>query len=316
MMLDIKIKNASDQQNICGIKNNNLKCIESILSCEISMRGDEIYVNANDEIIPLLEELFHTLEEVSILNYSITERDVTYIINQLIKGKKEELLTLYKKPKCVGKKFSGKSIFPKTLNQKLYVENLFSKDIIFGVGPAGTGKTYLAVMYAVSMLKEGSVKKIVLTRPAVEAGESLGYLPGDLKEKIAPYLRPLYDALYDSLGVEGTNALIEKEVIEIAPLAYMRGRTLEGACIILDEAQNTTTKQMKMFLTRLGFMSKMIITGDPSQIDLPKGVKSGLVEAVDILEGIEEIGITRFDSSDVVRHSLVAKIIERYERGM
>ena len=315
MMLDVKIKNASDQQNICGVKNNNLKVIEDLLGCEISMRGDEIYVNAEDEKIALLEELFQTLEEVSSLNYSISERDILYIINQIKSGKKQDLLELYKKPQCVGKKFSGKSVFPKTLNQKLYVNNLFTKDITFGVGPAGTGKTFLAVMYAVSMLKEGSVKKIVLTRPAVEAGESLGYLPGDLKEKIAPYLRPLYDALYDSLGVEATNALIEKEVIEIAPLAYMRGRTLENACIILDEAQNTTTKQMKMFLTRLGFMSKMIITGDTSQTDLPKGVKSGLVEAVDILEGIKEIGITRFDSSDVVRHSLVAKIIERYERG-
>ena len=316
MMLDIKIVNASDQQNICGIKNNNLKVIEGLLNCEISMRGDEIYVNANDEEIGLLEELFCTLEEVSKLNYSISERDIVYILNQIKDDKKKDLLDLYKKPQCVGKKFSGKSVYPKTLNQKIYVNNLLTKDITFGVGPAGTGKTYLAVMHAVTMLKEGSAKKIILTRPAVEAGESLGYLPGDLKEKIAPYLRPLYDALYDSLGYEATNALIDKEVIEIAPLAYMRGRTLEGACIILDEAQNTTTKQMKMFLTRLGFMSKMIITGDVSQIDLPKGVKSGLVEAVDILDGIKEIGITRFDSSDVVRHSLVAKIIERYERGM
>lgn len=316
MMLDIKIEDASDQQNICGIKNNNLKVIEDLFECEISMRGDEIYVNANDDKIGLLEELFKTLEEISKLNYSISERDIIYIINQIKSNKQKDLLDLYKKPQCVGKKFSGKSVYPKTLNQKLYVNNLFTKDITFGVGPAGTGKTYLAVMYAVSMLKEGSVKKIILTRPAVEAGESLGYLPGDLKEKIAPYLRPLYDALYDSLGYEATNALIDKEVIEIAPLAYMRGRTLEGACIILDEAQNTTAKQMKMFLTRLGFMSKMIITGDISQIDLPKGVKSGLVEAVDILDGIKEIGITRFDSSDVVRHSLVAKIIERYERGI
>jgi phosphate starvation-inducible PhoH-like protein len=168
-------------------------------------------------------------------------------------------------------------------------------------------------MYAVSLLKEGSVKKIILTRPAVEAGESLGYLPGDLKEKIAPYLRPLYDALYDSLGVETTNSLIEKEVIEIAPLAYMRGRTLENSCILLDEAQNTTTRQMKMFLTRLGFMSKMIITGDTSQIDLPKGVKSGLVDAIEKLGGINEIGIVKFDKDDVIRHLLVAKIIARYE---
>ena len=188
-----------------------------------------------------------------------------------------------------------------------------NKDITFGIGPAGTGKTYLAVMYAVSLLKEGSVKKIILTRPAVEAGESLGYLPGDLKEKIAPYLRPLYDALYDALGVETTKDLIEKEVIEIAPLAYMRGRTLEHSCVLLDEAQNTTTKQMKMFLTRLGVKSKMIITGDPTQIDLPKGIKSGLIEATEILKGINEIGITKFSKDDVIRHLLVAKILARYE---
>ena len=315
MRLDVTISNVGDQQNICGIKNNNLKVIEDIFSCEISMRGDEIFANANEADISLLEKLFKTLEEISKLNYSLGERDIIYIINLLKEEKESELLDLYKKPLAVGKKFNGRAVYPKTLNQKIYVKNLMEKEIIFGVGPAGTGKTYLAVMYAVSLLKEGTIKKIILTRPAVEAGESLGYLPGDLKEKIAPYLRPLYDALYDSLGVEQANALIEREIIEIAPLAYMRGRTLEGACILLDEAQNTTTKQMKMFLTRLGFMSKMIITGDTSQIDLPKGIKSGLVEAVEILEGIKEIGITKFTNDDVVRHRLVAKIIERYERG-
>ena len=313
MKLDVKISNVSDQQNICGIKNNNLKTIEDLLNCQICMRGDEIFVETESDEKEIFEELFSLLEEISKLNYNLGERDIIYIINMLKQNKKKDLINLYSKPLCVGKKSSGKSIYPKTLNQKIYVDNLFKKDIIFGVGPAGTGKTYLAVMYAVSLLKEGSVKKIILTRPAVEAGESLGYLPGDLKEKIAPYLRPLYDALYDSLGVEATNALIEKEVIEIAPLAYMRGRTLENACILLDEAQNTTTRQMKMFLTRLGFMSKMIITGDVSQIDLPKGVKSGLVDAVEKLKGINEIGIVNFDKDDVIRHLLVAKIIARYE---
>jgi phosphate starvation-inducible PhoH-like protein len=262
----------------------------------------------------ILEELFTLLNEISKLNYVINERDIIYICNALKNGKKDDLLDLYIKPLTVGKKFGGKDIMPKTLNQKRYVKNLMNKDIIFGVGPAGTGKTYLAVMYAVSLLKEGAVKKIILTRPAVEAGESLGYLPGDLKEKIAPYLRPLYDALYDALGYEQANLLIEKEVIEIAPLAYMRGRTLEGACVLLDEAQNTTTSQMKMFLTRLGFKSKMIITGDISQIDLPKGVKSGLVEAINILGDIKEIGITIFSKDDVIRHLLVAKILARYEQ--
>ena len=314
MKLNVQINDLKDQQNIVGVKNNNLKVIEEVLDLEVTLRGEEIYVNSDDVAhLELLEKLFTTLLNVSKLNYTITERDVMYIITSLEKESSEKLLELYHKPLVVGKKFNGKSVFPKTLNQRQYVLNLFNKDIIFGVGPAGTGKTYLAVMYAVSLLKEGSVKKIILTRPAVEAGESLGYLPGDLKEKIAPYLRPLYDALYDALGYEVATELIEKEVIEIAPLAYMRGRTLENACILLDEAQNTTTKQMKMFLTRLGFKSKMIITGDISQIDLTKGVKSGLQEAISILKGINEIGITEFSKDDVIRHLLVAKILARYE---
>ena len=208
----------------------------------------------------------------------------------------------------------GKRIYAKTLMQKRYLELLESSSILFVTGSAGTGKTYLAVAYAVSKLKKNEIKKIIITRPAVEAGEKLGFLPGDLKEKIAPYLRPLYDALYDALGYEQANLLIEKEVIEIAPLAYMRGRTLEGSCVLLDEAQNTTTSQMKMFLTRLGFKSKMIITGDISQIDLPKGVKSGLVEAINILGDIKEIGITIFSKDDVIRHLLVAKILAKYEQ--
>ena len=314
MKLNVVIHDLKDQQNIAGVKNNNLKAIEEILSCEISMRGDCIYTNLDDEKIALLEELFTLLNEISKLDYVITERDIIYICNSLQSGNKADLIDLYIKPLTIGKRFSGKAVCPKTLNQKRYALNLINKEIIFGVGPAGTGKTYLAVMHAVSMLKEGAVKKIILTRPAVEAGESLGYLPGDLKEKIAPYLRPLYDALYDALGTEQANLLIEKEIIEIAPLAYMRGRTLENACILLDEAQNTTTKQMKMFLTRLGFKSKMIITGDISQIDLPKGVKSGLVEAIEILGDINEIGITLFSKDDVIRHLLVAKILARYEK--
>ena len=314
MKLNVVINDLVDQQNIVGVKNNNLKVIEEVLELEVTLRGDEIFTSTEDESkILLLEKLFTTLLNVSKLHYTITERDVMYIITSLKNENGDKLLELYNKPLVVGKKYNGKNVFPKTLNQRQYVLNLFNKDIIFGVGPAGTGKTYLAVMYAVSLLKEGSVKKIILTRPAVEAGESLGYLPGDLKEKIAPYLRPLYDALYDALGYEVATELIEKEVIEIAPLAYMRGRTLESSCILLDEAQNTTTKQMKMFLTRLGFKSKMIITGDISQIDLPKGVKSGLTEAISILKGINEIGITEFSKDDVIRHLLVAKILERYE---
>jgi phosphate starvation-inducible PhoH-like protein len=208
----------------------------------------------------------------------------------------------------------GLPIYPKTLKQIEYVDTLSKKDMTFGIGPAGTGKTYLAVVYAVSLLKKGVVKRIILTRPAIEAGESLGFLPGDLKEKVDPYLRPLYDALYDMLGVETVNNYIEKGVIEIAPLAYMRGRTLENAFCILDEAQNTTEMQMKMFLTRMGFNSKMVITGDVSQIDLPVGKKSGLVNALNLLKNIKQIGVTKFEKEDVVRHPLVQKILEAYDR--
>ena len=207
---------------------------------------------------------------------------------------------------------SGKAISPKTEGQRSFIEAMEKKTIVFAVGPAGTGKTYLAVAYAVSMLKKGEIHRIILTRPAVEAGESLGFLPGDLKEKVDPYLRPLYDALHDLMGAETTEKLIEKGTIEIAPLAYMRGRTLDDAVIILDEAQNTTPAQMKMFLTRLGFQSRMIITGDVTQVDLPKSQRSGLMDAVGLLKGIEEIGVLQLSSDDVVRHPLVQKIIDRY----
>ncbi|MBE6113932.1 MAG: PhoH family protein [Erysipelotrichaceae bacterium] len=216
---------------------------------------------------------------------------------------------------ALAKNIAGKLIYPKTYGQKQYVSALMNHDIVFGVGPAGTGKTYLAVVYAVSLLKKNEIRRIVLTRPAVEAGESLGFLPGDLKEKVDPYLRPLYDALYEMLGEETTTKMIEKGTIEIAPLAYMRGRTLNGAFIILDEAQNTTKSQMKMFLTRLGFNSKMVITGDISQIDLPSGKQSGLVEAIKILNDIDAIKVCRFTTEDVVRHPLVSKIIRAYERN-
>ena len=207
----------------------------------------------------------------------------------------------------------GKTIRVKTLGQKVYVDSVKNHDIVFGIGPAGTGKTFLAVTLAIKALKRGQIKRVILTRPAVEAGESLGFLPGDLKEKVDPYLRPVYDALYQVLGREQTTRLMEREIIEIAPLAYMRGRTLEDAFVILDEAQNTTIMQMKMFLTRLGFNSKMIVNGDISQIDLPKNVKSGLIDASEKLKGIRQIDFVHFSSKDVVRHPVVAEIINAYE---
>ena len=208
----------------------------------------------------------------------------------------------------------GRSIRIKNVGQKKYIDAVKTHDVIFGVGPAGTGKTFLAVVMAVAALKKGEVQKIILTRPAVEAGESLGFLPGDLKEKVDPYLRPVYDALYQIFGMDHTNRLMERGVIEIAPLAYMRGRTLDDAFVILDEAQNTTVAQMKMFLTRLGFSSKMIVNGDTSQIDLPRGVTSGLVNAERTLKDIEKIAFVNFEASDVVRHPVVAQIIQAYEK--
>ena len=215
----------------------------------------------------------------------------------------------------IGRTLTGKAVAPKTRGQYQFVKAMEYSPIVFAIGPAGTGKTFLAVIKAVSELKKGNVKRIVLTRPAVEAGENLGFLPGDMKEKVDPYLTPLYDALHDMLGLEKTEALLERGTIEIAPLAYMRGRTLDDSFVILDEAQNTTGAQMKMFLTRLGFHSRMVITGDVTQLDLKKGEQSGLIEASTILRGIDEISIIELTSDDVVRHPLVQKIVERYSQS-
>ena len=227
-------------------------------------------------------------------------------------GKIAQFEELYEEE--IFKTAKGKSIRVKTMGQRRYIHAMKKNDIVFGIGPAGTGKTYLAVVMAVRALKQGYVKKIILTRPAVEAGESLGFLPGDLKEKVDPYLRPLYDALHDILGQEYTQRMMERGVIEIAPLAYMRGRTLDDSFVILDEAQNTTGAQIKMFLTRLGFSSKMVITGDPSQVDLPKGVKSGLTLAANILSGVSGLSFITLEQTDVVRHPLVQRIIEAYDK--
>ncbi|MCK5762410.1 MAG: PhoH family protein, partial [Candidatus Izimaplasma sp.] len=229
------------------------------------------------------------------------------------KREKEEIVDIYINRLFITKTFSGKPIYAKTINQANYIKAINSNDLVFSIGPAGTGKTYVAVVNALSKLRDGDIKKIILTRPAVEAGENLGFLPGDLKEKVDPYLRPLYDALYEVLGKKQIEDLIEKGVIEIAPLAYMRGRTLENAYVILDEAQNTTYNQMKLFLTRLGFDSKMVVTGDITQIDLPKRVESGLVNSIKLLDGVKGIKIIRFERIDVIRHPLVQKVLEKYE---
>ena len=316
MVLKTEIKDLADIRNICGVENSNIKQIEEIYFCHIEIKGDKIITDVSDELkLNLLDEFFNMLLTISNkYKINLTIRDILYIKNMQDNDQLEKCYHLYENRTAVGYTITNKPIYPKTIKQIEYVKSLTKYDMVFGIGPAGTGKTYLAVVYAVSMLKKGQAKRIILTRPAIEAGESLGFLPGDLKEKVDPYLRPLYDALYDMLGVETVTNYIEKGIIEIAPLAYMRGRTLSDAICILDEAQNTTEMQMKMFLTRLGFNSKMIITGDISQIDLPNGKKSGLITAINILNNIKQIAITKFEKLDVVRHPLVQKILEAYER--
>lgn len=298
---------------LCGVHDENLKMLEEAFGLQLSFRGDEITVDYSeqedlDNVKKVLEAMLGLLKK----GVSITRRDIVYALKLSKKDELDKIDELYNIK--IAKTSSGKMIYPKTIGQKTYYYALKKKDVVFGIGPAGTGKTYLAVVFAVDALKNNVVKKIILTRPAVEAGENLGFLPGDLKEKVDPYLRPLYDALHDMLGVEHTERLIEKGIIEIAPLAYMRGRTLEDAYVILDEAQNTTNNQMKMFLTRLGFNSKMIITGDVTQIDLPRGVESGLVHAMNILDHVKGIEFIHLTAMDVVRHPVVQRIIERYER--
>lgn len=251
------------------------------------------------------------LKRLAKLNDTLTAQNVDYVIDMITDGRRDELSELDDDAICLTTR--GKPIKAKTIGQKKYVEAIRKNTVVMGIGPAGTGKTFLAVAMAVTALRAKKVERIILTRPAVEAGEKLGFLPGDLQNKIDPYLRPLYDALYEMLGVEAYQRCVERGTIEIAPLAYMRGRTLDDSFIILDEAQNTTPEQMKMFLTRLGFNSKAVVTGDLTQTDLPFGKKSGLAEAVKILEGIDDIAVHRFTERDVVRHRLVQKIILAYE---
>ncbi|MEK3723744.1 PhoH family protein [Paenibacillus sp. FSL H8-0034] len=308
--IKVALKNTAEGLALFGPQDKFLQLIEQHTRASIQSRGEEIVIRGNAGEMDSLQQLFDVLLELVRNNYILTERDVLYAIELSKDMKADQLLDLFKGD--IATTHKGKPIRVKTIGQKQYVSTIKQKDIVFGIGPAGTGKTYLAVVIAVTALKEGKVKRIVLTRPAVEAGESLGFLPGDLQEKVDPYLRPLYDALNDVLGPEQVLKSLERGLIEIAPLAYMRGRTLDDSFIILDEAQNTTPEQMKMFLTRLGFGSKMVITGDVTQIDLPRGKSSGLIEVQRILKGIEEIGFIQFSEADVVRHALVQKIIIAY----
>jgi phosphate starvation-inducible protein PhoH and related proteins len=311
--MEIQLVNHEEAIALFGNSDANLKAVEKELSISIVTRGESVHLSGDPEKVELAREVLEKLLAVVRKGINISERDVIYAIQLAEKGTLDYFEDLYNEE--VAKNSKGKPIRAKTLGQRYYINAIKKNDLVFGIGPAGTGKTYLAVVMAVSALKNGNVNKIILTRPAVEAGESLGFLPGDLKEKVDPYLRPLYDALHDILGMEHTQRLIERGTIEIAPLAYMRGRTLDDAFVILDEAQNTTQAQMKMFLTRLGFGSKMVITGDQTQIDLPRGVKSGLIMAEAILSGVNGIEFIHLEQTDVVRHPLVARIIRAYEKN-
>lgn len=310
--IKITLQNPAEGLALFGPQDKFMRLIENQTSAKLFSRDAELVLQGDQEETAWLEHLFGVLLQLIRNGFALSERDVLYAVELAKDMNAEQLLDLFKGE--IANTYRGKPIRAKTLGQRHYVSMIRKKDIVLGIGPAGTGKTYLAVVLAVVALKEGKVKRIVLTRPAVEAGESLGFLPGDLQEKVDPYLRPLYDALNDVLGPEQVVKSLERGMIEIAPLAYMRGRTLDDSFIILDEAQNTTPEQMKMFLTRLGFGSKMVITGDKTQIDLPRGTRSGLVEAERILEGIKEIGIVHFAEQDVVRHSLVQKIIVAYQK--
>ncbi|WP_268913136.1 PhoH family protein [Lentilactobacillus sp. SPB1-3] len=296
---------------IVGAQDEYISILESGLNVSINVFGNSLKVSgeeaAVDTTLLILKNILGLIEK----GISINSSDFVSALNMAENGTLEYFSDLY--DQVLIKDAKNHAVRVKTFGQRQYVQAIRNHDIVFGVGPAGTGKTYLAVVMAVSALKKGIVDRIVLTRPAVEAGESLGFLPGDLKDKVDPYLRPIYDALHAILGTEHTERLLERGIIEIAPLAYMRGRTLDNAFVILDEAQNTTNSQMKMFLTRLGFGSKMIVNGDISQIDLPRNARSGLVAAQKILANIDQIEFVNFSSKDVVRHPVVSKIINAYE---
>ena len=310
-LIQLHVENPDEAIMLLGISDQNMKLIEEELGISIRTRGETISLSGEEANRNSGRALLEQLLKVIRKGININQRDVSTALEMVKNGTIEYFAELYDEE--IARNTKGKAIRAKTIGQREYVHAVRTKDLVFCVGPAGTGKTYLAVVLAVQAMKTGHAKRIILTRPAVEAGESLGFLPGDLKEKVDPYLRPLYDALHDVLGAEQTERLMERGVIEIAPLAYMRGRTLDDAFVILDEAQNTTKAQMKMFLTRLGFGSKMVINGDKTQIDLPRGTESGLIVAESILKNVRDIHFQYLEQGDVVRHPLVAKIIEAYE---
>ncbi|MGI6106354.1 MAG: PhoH family protein [Lachnospiraceae bacterium] len=302
------------QQNIFGQMDQYLRKIEKSLGVTVVSRDGSVRIIGSAENVAQARSVLDTLAELARRGNEITEQNVDYTLASIVTEKESGQSILEIDKDIICRTVTGKPVKPKTAGQKHYVDQIRSKMITFGIGPAGTGKTYLAMAMAISAFKAGEVSRIILTRPAIEAGEKLGFLPGDLQSKIDPYLRPLYDALYQIMGAESYLHNSEKGLIEVAPLAYMRGRTLDNAYIILDEAQNTTPAQMKMFLTRIGFGSKVVVTGDMTQKDLPEGEVSGLDMAIRVLEDVKEIGFCWLDSHDVVRHPLVQKIVEAYEK--
>ena len=299
------------EQNVCGQLDKNVKMIERTLNVTIVARNGQMKLIGAAENVAKAKSVFLNLIELSKRNNVVTEQNVNYALALSMEDKEGAIIEIDGDIIC--HTIQGKPIKPKTLGQKNYIDQIRKKMIVFGVGPAGTGKTYLAMAMAITSFKNDEVSKIIMTRPAIEAGEKLGFLPGDLQSKVDPYLRPLYDALHQIMGTETFMKNMEKGLIEVAPLAYMRGRTLDNSFIILDEAQNTTPAQMKMFLTRIGFGSKVIVTGDLTQKDLPKDTKSGLEEAMRVLGKIDDIGFCKLSSKDVVRHPLVQKIVKAYD---
>ncbi len=297
--------------NIFGQFDANIKKIEDTYGVRIVNRGDNVKISGEEKQMEKALQILHSLSKLAKGGEEITTQNVDYFISAVGVEDMNEVEKVYDDFICMT--MGGRPLRPKTLGQKKYVDLIKKNTVVFGIGPAGTGKTYLAMAMAITAFKNNEVNRIILTRPAIEAGEKLGFLPGDLQQKVDPYLRPLYDALYEIMGAENFLKNMEKGLIEVAPLAYMRGRTLDNAFIVLDEAQNTTPEQMKMFLTRIGYGSKAVITGDVTQVDLAEGKRSGLLESTKILEGIEGIGMITLTNKDVVRHPLVQKIILAYE---
>ena len=308
----LQIERIEDVLTLFGNADQNVKIIEEHFGVNIVCRGTEVKITGEPEVVSKAQRTVDTLLAMIAKDGNLSEQNVRYVITLVEQGSEQSMAQMNNS--CIAITVKGKPVKPKTLGQKKYIDAIQNNTITFGIGPAGTGKTYLAVAMAVRAFRDEQVSRIILTRPAVEAGEKLGFLPGDLQDKVDPYLRPLYDAMFDMMGPENFQRNMEKGTIEVAPLAYMRGRTLDDSFIILDEAQNTTPEQMKMFLTRLGFNSKAIVTGDVTQIDLPNAGRSGLVEAVKVLKNIDDIAIMRLTEKDVVRHKLVQDIIAAYEK--